>query len=113
MKFRKLLVLFLFISGIAVAAHHEEQAIGQVLDDFHDAAAHGALGVVLARQGKHDEAILHFRRLGRVPDWLHAHYADAGYVASQLAGCLGLPMVFTGHSLSINAAFDRPLTERR
>ena len=46
-----------------------------------------------------DQAILHFRRLGRIPDWLHAHYADAGYVASQLAGCLGLPMVFTGHSL--------------
>ena len=46
-----------------------------------------------------DQAILHFRRLGRIPDWLHAHYADAGYVAAQLAGCLGLPMVFTGHSL--------------
>jgi sucrose-phosphate synthase len=46
-----------------------------------------------------DQAILHFRAVGRVPDWLHAHYADAGYVASQLAGALGLPMVFTGHSL--------------
>jgi sucrose-phosphate synthase len=46
-----------------------------------------------------DQAILHFRAVGRVPDWLHAHYADAGYAASQLAGALGLPMVFTGHSL--------------
>ena len=41
MKLRKLLVLFLFTGGLAVAAHHEEEAIGQVLDDFHDAAAHG------------------------------------------------------------------------
>jgi ketosteroid isomerase-like protein len=41
MKAEKLPILFLFICGLAVAAHHEDQAIGQVLDDFHDAAAHG------------------------------------------------------------------------
>jgi ketosteroid isomerase-like protein len=41
MKLRNLFVLFLCIGGLAVAAHHEEQAIGEVLDDFHDAAAHG------------------------------------------------------------------------
>ena len=41
MKLPKLFVLFLFIGSLAVAAHHEEEAIGEVLDDFHDAAAHG------------------------------------------------------------------------
>ena len=41
MKLRKLFVLILLIGGLAVAAHHEEEAIGRVLDDFHDAAAHG------------------------------------------------------------------------
>ncbi len=46
-----------------------------------------------------DQALQHFRRVGRVPDVLHGHYADAGYVAAQLAASLGVPMVFTGHSL--------------
>jgi len=46
-----------------------------------------------------DQAIRHFRQVGRVPDYLHAHYADAGHVGAQLAGCLGIPLVFTGHSL--------------
>jgi ketosteroid isomerase-like protein len=41
MKLRNLFVLLLFTCGLAVAAHHEEEAIGEVLDDFHDAAAHG------------------------------------------------------------------------
>ena len=41
MTFRHLFVVVLFIGGIAAAAHHEEAAIGAVLDDFHDAAAHG------------------------------------------------------------------------
>lgn len=33
------------------------------------------------------------------PDLLHGHYADAGYVARQLSKLLGIPYVFTGHSL--------------
>ncbi len=33
------------------------------------------------------------------PDWIHAHYADAGYVGSLLSRRLGIPLVFTGHSL--------------
>tara|TARA_Y100001970_G_scaffold293580_1_gene441329 strand:+ start:9694 stop:11121 length:1428 start_codon:yes stop_codon:yes gene_type:complete len=33
------------------------------------------------------------------PDWIHAHYADAGYVGSQLSKKLNIPLVFTGHSL--------------
>jgi sucrose-phosphate synthase len=35
----------------------------------------------------------------RLPDWLHAHYADAGYVGALLKRRLGIPLVFTGHSL--------------
>jgi sucrose-phosphate synthase len=33
------------------------------------------------------------------PDLIHGHYADAGYVGAQLAKLLGVPFVFTGHSL--------------
>ncbi len=35
----------------------------------------------------------------RLPDWIHAHYADAGYVGALLRRRLGVPLVFTGHSL--------------
>ena len=35
----------------------------------------------------------------RMPDVLHSHYADAGYVAVQLAHLTGIPLVHTGHSL--------------
>ncbi|MEZ4765792.1 MAG: hypothetical protein R3C26_22185 [Calditrichia bacterium] len=33
------------------------------------------------------------------PDIVHGHYADAGYVAKELSTFLGVPFVFTGHSL--------------
>ncbi|MEM6429062.1 MAG: HAD-IIB family hydrolase [Deinococcota bacterium] len=36
------------------------------------------------------------------PDVVHGHYADGGYVAAELAGFLGAPLVFTGHSLGRN-----------
>ncbi len=32
-------------------------------------------------------------------DWVHGHYADGGYVAMNLAEYLGIPFVYTGHSL--------------
>lgn len=35
----------------------------------------------------------------RMPDILHSHYADAGYVGVKLSNLLGLPLVHTGHSL--------------
>jgi sucrose-phosphate synthase len=35
----------------------------------------------------------------RRPDWIHAHYADAGYVGAIVSERLGIPLVFTGHSL--------------
>ena len=42
-------------------------------------------------------ACLHGRE--RVPDVIHAHYADAGYIGQRVAHLLGRPLVFTGHSL--------------
>lgn len=41
MKKLKFVAIALLIAGTAVADHHEEAAAGAVLDDFHDAAAHG------------------------------------------------------------------------
>jgi sucrose-phosphate synthase len=35
----------------------------------------------------------------RIPDIIHSHYADAGYVGSRLSHQLGVPLVHTGHSL--------------
>lgn len=35
----------------------------------------------------------------RRPDWIHAHYADAGYVGALVSQRLNIPLVFTGHSL--------------
>jgi sucrose-phosphate synthase len=46
-----------------------------------------------------DNAIKYFRRQRRVPDIIHAHYADAGYVGAHLSNMMGVPLVFTGHSL--------------
>jgi sucrose-phosphate synthase len=36
---------------------------------------------------------------GRMPDLVHSHYADAGYVGVRLSNLLGVPLVHTGHSL--------------
>lgn len=46
-----------------------------------------------------DQCLNYFQRTGRVPDIIHGHYADAGYGGAQLARLLGIPFVFTGHSL--------------
>ena len=46
-----------------------------------------------------DQMISFFRRDGEVPDVLHGHYADAGHAGGQIARLLGIPYIFTGHSL--------------
>ena len=46
-----------------------------------------------------DQLTRHVRMTGRIPDVVHGHYADAGYVGAQLSKILGVPFVFTGHSL--------------
>ncbi len=43
--------------------------------------------------------VLHISLQQRRPNWIHAHYADAGWVGAQLQRRLGIPLVFTGHSL--------------
>lgn len=44
-------------------------------------------------------AITHIKRENIFPQWLHGHYADAGYVASELSSFLNVPFAQTGHSL--------------
>jgi sucrose-phosphate synthase len=46
-----------------------------------------------------DNCLRFWRALGQAPDLIHGHYADAGFICSRLAGLLGIPMAFTGHSL--------------
>jgi sucrose-phosphate synthase len=46
-----------------------------------------------------DQCLNHFQRTRTVPDVIHGHYADAGYGGGQLARLLGVPFIFTGHSL--------------
>jgi len=46
-----------------------------------------------------DEMLRYFRGLRRMPDLVHGHYADAGYVGAQVSRLLECPFIFTGHSL--------------
>ncbi|WP_022850376.1 HAD-IIB family hydrolase [Limisalsivibrio acetivorans] len=46
-----------------------------------------------------DRTLKYFRTKGLVPDILHGHYADAGLCAASLGNLLGVPTIFTGHSL--------------
>jgi sucrose-phosphate synthase len=46
-----------------------------------------------------DAMISFTTREGRTPAVVHGHYADAGYVAKEVASAYGVPFVFTGHSL--------------
>jgi sucrose-phosphate synthase len=46
-----------------------------------------------------DQSLHFLRQQGRLPDVIHTHYADAGYVGKQLSTLLGIPLVHTGHSL--------------
>jgi sucrose-phosphate synthase len=46
-----------------------------------------------------DNALEYLRQEGATPHLVHAHYSDAGYVGVAMAGQLGVPLVFTGHSL--------------
>jgi len=49
-----------------------------------------------------DNALAYIKNSGHVPDVIHSHYADAGHVGSRLAHQLGVPLVYTGHSLGRN-----------
>ena len=49
-----------------------------------------------------DSLIEFFRSEQRVPDVIHGHYADGGYIATEIASYFHTPLVFTGHSLGRN-----------
>ena len=46
-----------------------------------------------------DNAIDYLQAETQLPDILHSHYADGGYVGSRIAHVLGIPLIHTGHSL--------------
>ncbi len=46
-----------------------------------------------------DNLLTWLHRQPRLPDILHSHYADAGYVGLRLSHRTGLPLIHTGHSL--------------
>jgi sucrose-phosphate synthase len=46
-----------------------------------------------------DAMISFTRRQGRMPAVVHGHYADAGYIAKEVAAAFDVPFIFTGHSL--------------
>lgn len=46
-----------------------------------------------------DNTLGFLKKQPRMPDIIHSHYADAGYVGSRLSHQLGIPLVHTGHSL--------------
>lgn len=49
-----------------------------------------------------DRTIRFIKSQRRIPDLFHGHYADAGYVAKELATAFDIPFFFTGHSLGRN-----------
>lgn len=46
-----------------------------------------------------DKTVKLIKREFRLPDIVHGHYPDGGYVAMELARIFGVPLVYTGHSL--------------
>ncbi|MCJ7773237.1 MAG: HAD-IIB family hydrolase, partial [Desulfobacterales bacterium] len=46
-----------------------------------------------------DKVTKFIRRNNSIPDIIHGHYPDAGYVANELSEFFGLPFIYTGHSL--------------
>lgn len=46
-----------------------------------------------------DKTIKYIKRQKAIPDIVHGHYPDGGYVAMQLSEIFGTPFVYTGHSL--------------
>jgi sucrose-phosphate synthase len=46
-----------------------------------------------------DRLFTWLHRQPRLPDIIHSHYADAGYVGVRLSHRTGLPLIHTGHSL--------------
>ncbi len=49
-----------------------------------------------------DYLIEYFKKTQVLPDVIHGHYADGGYIAREIAAYFNIPLVFTGHSLGRN-----------
>lgn len=49
-----------------------------------------------------DRVVRYIKQEGDIPDVIHTHYADAGYVGMTIASLFGVPFVHTGHSLGLN-----------
>ncbi|MDI1309861.1 MAG: HAD-IIB family hydrolase [Methylotenera sp.] len=49
-----------------------------------------------------DKCLHYLKQQNRLPNLIHSHYADAGYVGQQLSLLLGIPQIHTGHSLGIS-----------
>jgi len=83
-------------------AYIPKEQLWDCLDTFTDNTAH----------------FLHEQKI--VPDIIHSHYADAGYVGVRLSSMLGVPLVHTGHSLGrvkrrrlLASGLNREETEQR
>lgn len=46
-----------------------------------------------------DNTLTWLNQQPRMPDLVHSHYADAGYVGVRLSHLIGVPLIHTGHSL--------------
>jgi sucrose-phosphate synthase len=46
-----------------------------------------------------DNALRYIRAQGEVPDVIHGHYADGAFAATRIAKVLGIPLIYTAHSL--------------
>lgn len=46
--------------------------------------------------------VQHIKTHDIFPNWIHSHYGDAGYVASELSTILNIPFAHTGHSLGFH-----------
>ncbi|MGB3167102.1 MAG: HAD-IIB family hydrolase [Alteraurantiacibacter sp.] len=74
--------------------------------------------VLHERHDELSEAFLEYlSNLDRMPDVIHAHYADAGILARKAKEQFGIPYVFTGHSLgavkrAVNGGDDASLSTR-
>jgi len=46
-----------------------------------------------------DKSIKYIKSLRKLPDVIHSHYADAGFVCTELTKFFGIPFIHTAHSL--------------
>ena len=67
-----------------------------------------------------DKNIKYLKAKKRLPDFIHSHYADAGYVCSELSKFFGIPFLHTSHSLGkdkhqkiLNDGMSAEMAEKR